>query len=221
MKKFAIFDTECVGLDDRSIYDIAWQIVDRHGRIYDRANFLVEETLTNPKIMGQAFYHKKVYSHYIPMLASGAVEMQPWIDIIEAFRADLRFHNVAAICAYNMAFDIKAMQHTHGQFGDSERVTGGDYDALCLWQFVCESILSRPKFQKIATELGWFKTSTGNVFTNAEKAYAYISGAWGFVEDHTALSDVEIETEIFAACMKQKRKIPYNNLDGSPWKLAQ
>jgi DNA polymerase III epsilon subunit-like protein len=221
MKKFLIFDTECIGLDDRSIYDIAWQIVDRHGRVYDSANFLVEETITNPDIMAKAHYHKKIYSHYIPMIADGEVTIRPWQEIIEAFRADLRHWNVSAIAAYNMSFDIAAMRATHGRYGDDKSVTDGRYDALCLWQFVCESILSRPKFQKIATELGWFKTSTGNVFTNAEKAYAYISGAWGFVEDHTALSDVEIETEIFVACMKQKRTIPYNNIDGSPWALAQ
>ena len=155
------------------------------------------------------------------MLDAGEIGLTSWQNIIDLFRFQLRDYNVSAIAAYNMQFDIKAMRQTHGQYGDGASVTGGGYDALCLWQFVCQSILSRPKFQKIATELGWFKTSTGNVYTNAEKAYAYISGDWGFTEEHTALADVEIETEIFAACMKQKRTIPYNDIWGSPWQLAQ
>lgn len=221
MKKFMILDTECIGLDDRRVYDIAWQIVDRHGNVYGEYNALVREVFTNADIMTGAHFHKKVYSDYIPMLNDRDIMLENWQHIVLAFRDHLREYNVKAICAYNMAFDMRAMLATHSHYGDGRRLTGGDYDALCLWQFVCEAILSRPKFNRIATELGWFKTSTGNVYTNAEKAYAYIKGDWGFCEDHTALSDVNIEREIFAACMKQKRTIPYNYLDGSPWQLAQ
>ena len=222
MQKFLIFDTETVGIYDRRIYDIAWQIVDRYGNLYSRYNFIVKEVYNNGGLMAGAYYQKKVPEFYVPAVKSGAIPVMPWAQIIEIFRTDLMVNGVDTIAAYNIKFDIEAMRTTQAWYGEDEKtVTDGEYRSLCLWQFVVDAILSRNKFQKIATELGWFKTSTGNVYTNAEKAFAYISGEWGFVEDHTAMSDVEIETYIFAAAMRQKKKIPYGVIGGSPWKLAQ
>jgi hypothetical protein len=217
---FAILDTECIGLTDRRVYDIAWAIMKRDGTIIHRNGFVVREVITDADRMVGAHFHKKVYSDYIPMIADG-YKLADWQDIIETMRSDFREHGVGTVCAYNMGFDVSAMRATHADFGDEERITGGDYKALCIWQFVCETILSRRKFNKIAKALGWFRQKTGNVFTNAEKAYAYISGEHGFTEDHTAASDVEIEAYILAACLRQKKKIPYNKIGGQPWRLAQ
>ncbi len=222
MKKvYLTLDTECIGIDDRRVYDLAYAIHYKDGTIIATFNALVEEVIYNGDLMGGAFYNKKVYSHYLPRIAAQEIQIMPWQDIIDQFRHDLAAYEVDTICAYNIGFDIRAMCDTAAYYGDDDMVTGGDYNALCIWQFVCEAILSRPKYRQTCEELGWFKTSTGNVYTNAEKAFAYITGEWGFVENHTAMEDVFIEVEILAACFKQKRKIPLNYIDGSPWKLAQ
>jgi len=222
LKRFAVVDTETIGIENPLVYDFAVSIVDRNGHVYEDYNVLIGDVITDASLMKDAFYHKKVYTHYIPMLSAGLVKLAHWDTAIAKFRSMLAIHNVGAVCAYNMNFDVGAMWKTHLRFGnDKNNLTGGEYQRLCLWRFVVDAILSRPKYQKIATELGWFKSSTGNVITNAEKAYAYISGEWGFCEDHTAMSDVRIETEILLACLKQKGKIPYDVLKTNPWKDAQ
>ena len=106
---FAVIDTECVGLQDKSVYDFAWQIVDRKGQVYAEGSYLVEETITNADRMMGAFYSKKIFSHYIPMLARGEITIKKWADVRAEFLADLDSHNVTAICAYNLGFDMGAL----------------------------------------------------------------------------------------------------------------
>jgi hypothetical protein len=67
---------------------------------------------------------------------------------------------------------------------------------------------------------GWI-TEAGNVRTNAEKVYAYLSGDLDFIESHTALHDAQIETEILQRLLAKKKTIPYNVLDHMPWRKAQ
>ena len=42
-----------------------------------------------------------------------------------------------------------------------------------------------------------------------------------FIEDHTALSDAIIETQILASCFAQKKRIPYGKINAQPWRLVQ
>ena len=64
-------------------------------------------------------------------------------------------------------------------------------------------------------------SEAGNLRTGAEYAYRFCRGDWGFIEDHTALSDAEIETEILAACYASRKAIPYNIIDGTPpWQIV-
>ena len=41
-----------------------------------------------------------------------------------------------------------------------------------------------------------------------------------FIEDHTALSDAIIETQIMAACFAQKKRIPYGIINAQPWRIV-
>lgn len=212
---FAVIDTECVGLQDKSVYDFAWQIVDRKGRVYAEGSYLVEETVTNADRMMGAFYAKKIFSHYIPMLARGEITIKKWANVRAEFLADLDSHNVTAICAYNLGFDMGAVRATNG----GEKFLHKNFKILDIWQFACETILSQKAYIEIAREQGWI-SDAGNIRTNAEKAFAYVSGNWEFSEEHTALSDVKIEVQILADCFRQKKKIPYGKVNAQPWRIV-
>mgnify|MGYP003334756215 FL=1 len=63
-------------------------------------------------------------------------------------------------------------------------------------------------------------TKSGNIITNAETVYNYVNDTEDFVEEHTALSDAIIESEILArvfanGCSLQKQEImPFRKLKG-------
>ena len=46
-------------------------------------------------------------------------------------------------------------------------------------------------------------TDSGNYSTTAETMYKYITNKIDFVEEHTGLSDVMIEKEIFVECLRR------------------
>ena len=60
----------------------------------------------------------------------------------------------------------------------------------------------------------------GNILTNAECAYRFISGDLDFKESHTAAEDTTIEREILADCFRAKGPVPYNIITGQPWRLV-
>jgi len=211
-------DTETADLSG-NVYDVGYIIHDRAGNELARFNALVEEIFTDAKIMMGAFYAKKLFSHYAPMLDRGEVGMMPWSDIVDRLRSDIVEYNVSTIAAYNIGFDMRAMSNTHRSLTGEARVLQSKIKVLDIWQFACEAKLKSRNYKKIAESFGWVSPK-GNIKTGAEFAYRFCSGDHGFIEDHTALSDCVIEVEILRQCFKTKKKIPYNVYNKAPWRIV-
>ena len=118
-----------------------------------------------------------------------------------------------------MSFDINAIKDTHTFLGYKRKYLNKKIDLLCLWNFACKTFLSQKLFAYLAEKNNW-KSEAGNYRTNAEVAYRYITGNYTFDEEHTALSDVLIEYDILKHCLRQKKKIPYNEINNHPWKIV-
>lgn len=211
-------DTETADLSG-NVYDVGYIIHDRAGNELARFNALVEEIFTQPKIMMGAFYAKKLFSHYAPMLDAGEVKMQSWQFIIDRLRSDIELYNVSTIAAYNIGFDMRAMNQTHRALTDETKVLESPCKILDIWQFACEVKLNNRNYKRVAESLGWVSPK-GNIKTGAEFAYRFCSGDHGFIEDHTALSDCQIEVEILRQCFATKKTIPYGKYNQAPWRIV-
>ena len=211
-------DTETADLSG-NVYDVGYIIHDRAGNELARFNALVEEIFTQPKIMMGAFYAKKLFSHYAPMLDRGEVKMQSWQFIIDRLRSDIELYNVSTIAAYNIGFDMRAMNQTHRALTDESKVLESPCKILDIWQFACEVKLNNRNYKRIAESLGWVSPK-GNIKTGAEFAYRFCSGDHGFIEDHTALSDCVIEVEILRQCFATKKTIPYGKYNQAPQRIV-
>lgn len=216
--RYLVLDTECVGLTNKSVYDIAWRIVDKHNKIYAERSYAVTEVITNGTIMYDAYYAKKIFSHYIPSLYNHTITMLPWNDIRMIMLDDIKTHDVNVFSAYNLGFDVSAIRYTNSMFNHGKYLTT-KLQLLDLWHLACSSILSQKQYLKLAIDSGWV-SDKGNIQTSAEKAYAYITGNVNYIESHTALEDVIIETEILHRSLRQKKKKSYNLLNSSPWKIV-
>lgn len=218
-KIFLVLDTETADLSG-SVYDVAWVICDRHGKVYHSYNALVREVFTDWRKMMGAFYAAKVFTHYAPMLDRDEINLRPWLDIVALLNADIQFYGASVMCAYNAGFDFRVMRATHEMLGNSGHVLNGSMQLLDLWQLACETKLSQTDFIRMAREHEWV-TPKGNIQTGAEIAYRYITRNGEFSEDHTALSDARIEAQILAECLRQKKRIPYGVINGTTWRLVQ
>ena len=80
---------------------------------------------------------------------------------------------------------------------------GEKYPMIDIWGVACKYLLNSANYKKMCLESGKM-SNTGLYFsTNAEVAMQYLSEKYDFIEDHTALSDAEIETEILFYCLKR------------------
>jgi hypothetical protein len=231
-RRFLVADTESTGLGSKAfVFDFGYVISNRKGKIFQERNFLVTEILTNPKMMLGALYNKdwrammggKLFAHYIPALHHNEIALIGWRDLMQILREDILTYNVDVFSAYNLPFDLGAMQKTHNHVTE-KNLNFERLDLLCLWEFACVTVLRSRLYHDTARamgeENGWI-TPAGNVRTTAEKTYAFLSGQPNFIESHTALHDAQIETEILHRLLARKTPIPYNIVQGFSWRKAQ
>ena len=215
-KIIMVLDTEACDLAG-NVYDVGYTIADRKGVILTKKNFLVEEIFTDADKMMGAFYAKKLFTHYAPMLDRNTIALTPWASIVAEMQIDVDAFGVNVLAAYNLGFDRRVMRQTNNLLGLGPIMPA--MEMLDIWQFACETKLSQQTYKDIARGNGWVSCK-GNIRTGAEYAYRFCSGDHGFIEDHTALSDAIIETEIMAACYACKKSVPYGIMNAQPWRIV-
>ena len=216
-KTIMVLDTEACDLAG-NVYDVGYTVANRRGEIVTQYNALVSEIFTDASKMMGAFYAKKLFTHYAPMLDAGTISLKPWAEIVKQMQDDIAQHNVNVMAAYNLGFDRRVMRQTNERLSDGSPICA-KMDQLDIWQFACETKLSQARYKQIARENGW-TSSAGNIRTGAEYAYRFCSGDHGFIEDHTALSDAIIETKILADCYACKKSVPYGIINAQPWRIV-
>ena len=187
-KIIMVLDTEACDLAG-NVYDVGYTIADRKGVILTKKNFLVEEIFTDADKMMGAFYAKKLFTHYAPMLDRNTIALTPWASIVAEMQIDVDAFGVNVLAAYNLGFDRRVMRQTNNLLGLGPIMPA--MEMLDIWQFACETKLSQQTYKDIARANGWV-SNKGNIRTGAEYAYRFCSGDHGFIEDHTALSDAII-----------------------------
>lgn len=197
------------------IYDIGFAICDKKGNRYYEKSFLINEIFTNQELMSTAYYADKIPMYWI-QLHNGEHELVSWNYAIDHLSQVLGYFGVNTISAYNLGFDKRAMDATNQHLTGEQLIF--DMKELCIWAFACQTIFCQKSYSKIAVAQGWYKPETANLLTNAEVCYRYIKGDYGFVEDHTGLSDVRIEVAILAHCFRQNKKVK-QGINGGCWSI--
>lgn len=217
---FAIFDTETVGLSPKLVYDLGLIICNRAGEPIAKKSWLVREIFTDAKLMLGAFYSHRVFTHYIPKIDTQQLRLHSFADIRAEFNALMLEHNTKTVCAYNIGFDRAAMRETLAHCNITEKFLTLPARFADLWLASCRTLANTNRFRNFCRDNN-FVSNAGNFRTNAQTVFAYLKQNPAFIESHTALEDCEIETEIFGAISKRKRKFPYNEFVAMPWRIVQ
>lgn len=92
------------------VYDLAWSIIDRTGKIYASRSFLISEIFSVPSIFNTAYYASK-RPKYLEKLRNKEITLTSWNEAVETLCMDMEI--VSAIGGYNSMFDfIKAITFT-------------------------------------------------------------------------------------------------------------
>ena len=225
--KFIVIDTETVDVTKRKdgkpnpsnalVYDAGWVVADADGTIYERRSFANLDVLARRELMETAYYADK-----LPLYWSGLnVDWLP-VDTKTIWRtlaADCKEYGVKELYAYNSRFDEQALNSTIRHMSNGWRNFFAPYKTVWrdVWAMAGETICATKKYVKWCDANG-FLTASGNPSTSAETVYRYICGNVRFEEQHTALSDAEIELAILLKVRKYWRKLSGKTGDG--WRDA-
>lgn len=228
MKNILVLDTETTGdFGQPMIYDFGYKIVTPQGETLFSRNALVQEIFESNFLMQKAFYSDKV-KEYRRALENQEIDIAPFRVLIKEFINMARKHKVEIISAYNLAFDIRAlngtMRITHSEGHEKkilEKLTNQKNKKLvCIWNLACETILNTDEYRAFADEHN-LVSEKGNYKTSAEASYRYLTKNADFIEKHTALADVEIEIEILLHIMKEYTGHMTYGLHYGSWKKVQ
>lgn len=188
---FTVFDTETTSLDKPFCYNIGYLIGNENGETLVKREYVVEQIWHNLPLFTSAYYADK-RALYIERMRARRVTLDKFGYICQQMKRDFKQYGVECAYAYNSSFD--------------ERV----FDFNCDW-FKCinpfeeisifdirgnvHNFFISPEFFKWCEENNAF-TETGNYSTTAETLFRYIDNNTDFTEEHTALSDSEIEYKI-------------------------
>jgi hypothetical protein len=216
MKKniYAIIDTETAnGLFCPLVYDVSVIIFDKKNNEYFRKNWLISEVWENTELMNSAYYAWKM-----PLYNEFETNLVNMFQFICEFVNVITEYNVTHLLAYNLPFDIKALNNTSKKYNQCEFL-GENLQNLDVWSMSCELICNTNKYKNFCEENN-YKSEKGNYKTSAEIVYRYITGIKDFDESHTSMKDCEIEKEIFFKCLKQKKAYK-TGLVYNPWRKIQ
>lgn len=190
------------------VYDIGYQIIDKHGNVYEKASFLISEIFKDElELMKSAYYVAKLTQYYKD-IENGTRKLQNAYTIRKAMHDIIKEYNIKEVCAHNMHFDMTALNNTQRWVTKSKYRYWLPY-GIELWDsmnMAKDVILKMPTYRRFCEEHNLF-TKSGNLSCTAENLYRFIIKDAAFEESHTGLEDVEIESQIIAYCYRQHKKM--------------
>ena len=201
-----VFDTETVSLEKPFCYNIGYTIKDTETRAeLVKRDYVVEQVWHNPMLFITAYYADK-REGYVSAMRSRKTLMDKYGYICRTMIRDFIAYDVKGAYAYNSPFDDKVFT-----FNSDWYKCNNPFDNLTIFDIrgYVHAFLLDNEFFDFCDKNGYY-TDTGNYSTTAETVYRYITGNTGFIEDHTALSDSEIEAEILFKCLERGAELNKN-----------
>ena len=203
MSNVVVFDTETVNIEKPFCYNIGYTILDvDNGETLVKRDYVVEQVWHNPMLFITAYYADK-REIYVKAMRSRKTEMSKYGYICRAMIRDFVNYNVIGAYAYNSKFDDGVFTYN----SDWYRCVN-PFDNMSIFDIrgYVHQFMIDDAYKAFCEEHNYF-TDSGNYSTTAETVYRYITGNTDFIEDHTALSDSEIETGILLHCIRKGAEI--------------
>lgn len=201
--KYLMFDTETTNdIDCPLCYDFGYSVIDEEGTVYEKGSFVVADVFLDKSLMESAYFADKI-PQYWEDIKSGKRLLRRWKTIKCIVKDVMTYHEIDTVVAHNARFDYSSTATTQRYLTCSKWRYFFPYGT----KFVCTLKMARATFTEdeytaFCNEHN-FLTVYGKPQYTAEVLYRYLTNDVDFVESHTGLEDVEIETQIFLECLKR------------------
>lgn len=203
MNNVVVFDTETVNLEKPFCYNIGYTILNiDNGETLAKRDYVVEQVWHNPMLFITAYYADK-REKYVKAMRSRKTIMAKYGYICQAMIRDFIKFEVIGAYAFNSPFDDKVFTYNSDWFK-----CNNPFDNLPIFDIrgYVHQFMVDDNFKAFCETHGYF-TDSGNYSTTAETVFRYLTNDTDFIEDHTALSDSEIEAAILLECLKRGAEI--------------
>lgn len=206
---FIVLDTETANSINFPLpYDLGYKVMNRKGDIVETRSLCIYEIYVEQKEMMKTAYYAEKLPQYEVELQKGERKLVRLYTARQMILSDMEKYNTNIVYAYNMNFDKRALNN------DQKFITKNRYyyffpygtEFRCIWHMACQVLLARPSYIKFALKNGYV-SAKGNILTNAECCYRYLTKDTEFNEAHRGIEDVNIEAEILLACFAQHKKM--------------
>ena len=197
-----IFDTETISLDKPFCYNIGYVITNDCGETIVKRSYVVEQIWHNLPLFSTAYYAEK-RNIYVSEMRGKKTYLEKFGYICQQMIRDFHNYNVEKAFAYNSPFDEKVFN-----FNCDWYKCNNPFDNVPIVDIrgFVHSFIVNDWYKDFCDKYGYY-TESGNYSTTAETVYRYVSNKIDFIEDHTALSDSEIEKEILFVCVLMGAKL--------------
>ena len=199
-----MFDTETTGLNKPFCYNVGYVIKSEQGDTLVEREFVVEQIWHNLPLFESAYYANK-RQLYVLAMRSRLVKMDKWGYICAQMRRDFKNFEVACAYAFNSPFDENVFEFNCDWFKCLN-----PFDEVPIYDIrgAVHRFIVNDEYKRFCEENERF-TESGNYSTTAETVYQFVSGIDDFEEEHTALADARIESDILFHCLHKGAEIGF------------
>lgn len=199
-KKIVVFDTETTSIEKPFVYNIGYKIIDTEtNTCLVKHDFVVEQVWHNKELFTTSYYADK-RQEYINRMRAKTCIMAKIGYITQTMCREFKFYQVESAYAYNSSFDDGVFEFNCEWF----KVIN-PFDNIQIFDirgYIFKTIAFTNEY-KYFCDTHKLYTEKGNYSTTAESVYRFITNTPDFVEEHMALADSEIESEILLYCIKR------------------
>lgn len=203
-------DFEGVSANNMFVYDCGFSVCDKHGTIYEEYSFVNRGIFFGEKSLMKSSYYADKLPQYYKDIKSGKRKVASLYEIRKTLADVMKKYNTNIIIAYNARFDDTALNVTQRWETKSKYRWFLPYGTI-VWdsmKMVQDVVAKTPTYKRFCFENGFVTAhKTPRPQIKAETVYRYITQNPDFIESHTGLEDVIIETAIFAYCMAKHKKM--------------
>ena len=193
---YVVFDTETTSLNKPFTYNIGYIILNEGGSVLVKKDFVVEQIWHNLPLFSTAYYSEK-RPIYISAMKSRKTIMKKFGYICQEMIRDFKKYEVVCAYAYNSSFDEKVFDFNCDWFK-----CANPFDDIPIYDIRgnVHQFLFDDKYRAFCEKYDFY-TDSGCYSSTAETVFRYITGLVDWNEEHTALSDSEIEATILEATL--------------------
>jgi hypothetical protein len=210
---YLMLDTETTNdIDCPLCYDVGFSVINDEGKTLEKHSYVVADIFLDKDLMDVAYFKDKIPTYWEDIKA-GKRMLRRFATVRAIVRDVMAQYNINTVIAHNMRFDYCSTNTTQRYLTCSKWRYFFPYGT----KFVCTLKMARATFNKDEKYIAFceennFVTKHGKPQLTAEVIYRYLTNNVEFVESHTGLEDVEIEAEIFFACIQANPTV-----DGLLW----